>query len=114
MKERLFLEVAGSVVTSFYVVQAKIRHLSVFRRDVILQVPVYYDSLRLGLFPALSPVGTLPMAVPRGFAVCRGRDEWQRRLCFFDKGLLNQRERRLWCHSRWGWAVLPGEHPFRR
>lgn len=40
MKERLFLEVAGSVI-SFYVALAKIRHLSAFGRDVILQVPVY-------------------------------------------------------------------------
>lgn len=39
MKEPLFLEVTGSV-TSFCVAQAKIRHLSVFGRDVILQVPV--------------------------------------------------------------------------
>lgn len=40
MKERLFLEVAGGV-TSFCVALAKNRHLSVFGRDVILQVPVY-------------------------------------------------------------------------
>lgn len=40
MKERLFLEVAGGVM-SFCVALAKNRHLSVFGRDVILQVPVY-------------------------------------------------------------------------
>jgi len=40
MKERLFLEVTGSV-TSCCVAPAKIRHLSVFGREVILQVPVY-------------------------------------------------------------------------
>lgn len=39
MKERLFLEDAGSV-TGFCAAPAKIRHLSEFGRDVILQVPV--------------------------------------------------------------------------